>query len=1223
MVALDDLGRRRAARPGPPRRAVRRPAAVGATTRCSTCSPGRYPSDAFAELRPRAGLGPGHRDAHRRGPARSGWRSPAAARSPTAGCSASSSSAARRPAGRAGSASSTRRWSTSRGSATSSCSARPSWRIEDITHDRVLVTPAPGPARAAAVLEGRRARPPGSSWAARSGAFLRELGGRRPRRAPERARRGRPRRVGRRQPARLPAPSSARRPATCPTTARSSSSGSATSSATGGSWSTPRSARRCTRRGRWRSPARLRERYGVDVQAMHADDGIVLRLPDTELLATGRRAARAAGRRRGVRRRRDRGDSSPPRSAARRCSPPGSASARPGRCCCPAATPAGAPRCGSSGSGRPSCSRWPASTAPSRSCSRRCASACRTSSTCPGLVELMRDIEARRVRVVEVETPQPSPFARSLLFGYVAQFLYEGDSPAGRAARRRRSRSTRRCSPSCSGQAELRELLDADALAEVEAELQRLTDGPAGPRRRGRRRPAARPRRPDDRRGDRPRRDAAAGCAELEARPAGDPGAHRRRGALGRDRGRRPAARRARRGAAGRRARGVPRAGRATRSATCVARYARTHGPFAADDVADRLGLGVAVVARRAGTGSPATGRVVAGRVPPRRQSAPSGATPRCCARCGAARWPRCARRSSRCRRGALARFLPAWQGVGRHALRGVDGVLRVVEQLAGRAGAGVGAGVAGAAGAGSPTTPRALLDELTAAGEVVWAGAGALPGDDGWVVAAPRPTPRRCCCPPPDAARRRPRCTRRVLRRARPAAAALFFRALADRVGADGASRRPTLAAGACGTWSGPGALTNDTLAPLRALLGGRTRGAPRRAAPTPRGRYGRAGAAGAAHAVPVRAADRRRALVAAAAARARPDPARRTRCAETLLDRHGVVTRGAVVAERVSGGFAAVYRVLAAFEETGRCRRGYFVEGLGAAQFATARRGRPAARGSRRSRTGREPRRRRLRAGRRPTRPTRTAPRCPGPTAARRPADRRPRPPPGPQGRARSSSWSTASCVLYVERGGRTLLSFSDDPAAAPAGRRRTRPRRPRPGSSASCRSSGPTGCPFSTPRSARRWRRPASTRRRAACACAPDPARDTGDARGRHRLAGRAQRSTSALAGRGADEQRLPRPGAGHGRPASATGSARSRPSGKHLLTRIDAGSHAAHPLPHGRQLAPVPPGPALARRTRRTDPGRAGHRRLAGRRLPAPRRRPATHRRRGERRRAPRP
>ena len=67
--------------------------------------------------------------------------------------------------------------------------------------------------------------------------------------------------------------------------------------------------------------------------------------------------------------------------------------------------------------------------------------------------------------------------------------------------------------------------------------------------------------------------------------------------------------------------------------------------------------------------------------------------------------------------------------------------------------------------------------------------------------------------------------------------------------------------------------------------------------------------------------------------------DPTRRAHAAaERLLDRHGVVTRGAVQSERTPGGFAAVYKVLSAFEDSGRCRRGYFVAGLGAAQFGTA---------------------------------------------------------------------------------------------------------------------------------------------------------------------------------------------------------------------------------------------------------------------------------------------
>ena len=75
----------------------------------------------------------------------------------------------------------------------------------------------------------------------------------------------------------------------------------------------------------------------------------------------------------------------------------------------------------------------------------------------------------------------------------------------------------------------------------------------------------------------------------------------------------------------------------------------------------------------------------------------------------------------------------------------------------------------------------------------------------------------------------------------------------------------------------------------------------------------------------------------VATPAADAGPDATRRLHAvAEQLLDRHGVLTRGAVVAERVPGGFAGVYPVLKAMEEAGRCRRGYFVDGLGGAQFA-----------------------------------------------------------------------------------------------------------------------------------------------------------------------------------------------------------------------------------------------------------------------------------------------
>ena len=157
------------------------------------------------------------------------------------------------------------------------------------------------------------------------------------------------------------------------------------------------------------------------------------------------------------------------------------------------------------------------------------------------------------------------------------------------------------------------------------------------------------------------------------------------------------------------------------------------------------------------------------------------------------------------------------------------------------------------------------------------------------------------------------------------------------------------------------------------------------------------------------------------------------------TLLERHGVLTRGAVAAERVPGGFAAVYPVLRAMEETGQCRRGYFVEGLGAAQFAL-----PGAVDRMRALAGRPGRERRgtadgggaadsdrRRPGRwcspPPTRRSPTARRCRGRRAPRRPPPRT-----GPAAR-RARSWccSRGELALYVERGGKTLLSWTDDPA------------------------------------------------------------------------------------------------------------------------------------------------------------------------------------------------
>jgi ATP-dependent Lhr-like helicase len=147
----------------------------------------------------------------------------------------------------------------------------------------------------------------------------------------------------------------------------------------------------------------------------------------------------------------------------------------------------------------------------------------------------------------------------------------------------------------------------------------------------------------------------------------------------------------------------------------------------------------------------------------------------------------------------------------------------------------------------------------------------------------------------------------------------------------------------------------------------------------------------------------------------------------AETLLDRHGVLTRGAVAAEHVEGGFAAMYKVLSAFEDTGRCRRGYVVEGLGAAQFA--------AQGAvDRLRAGASDRRDLLPAlvlaATDPANPYGAA--LPWPERSS---------PGGPGHRPGRKAGALVvlvdgELVVYVERGGRTLLSFAESaPALQPA--------------------------------------------------------------------------------------------------------------------------------------------------------------------------------------------
>jgi ATP-dependent helicase Lhr and Lhr-like helicase len=568
----------------------------------------------------------------------------------------------------------------------------------------------------------------------------------------------------------------------------------------------------------------------------------------------------------------------------------------------------------------------------------------------PGLIGLMRDIGSRTVRLVEVETPMPSPFARSLMFGYVAQFLYEGDSPL--AERRAAALSL---DPTLLAEllgrgegAALRDLLDPEALARTESELQRLAEGR---RCRGIEDVADLLRvlgaQPHQAILDRcvegsTAKDVSAWLVDLESdrrlirvrvggqeRWAAIEDAGRLRDALGVAL---PV--------------GVPEAFLEPVPdplGDLVARYARTHGPFTARDVAEWLALGMAVVTDvlRRLVGS---GRVVEGELRPIESGGGVHGTDFCDAEV-----LRTLRRRSLAALRAevepvpavdLARFLPSWQGVG-IGLRGTEGVLRAVEQLAGA--------VLPASAVETLVLPSrvasyspALLDELTASGEVIWRGHSSLPGDDGWLSLHLADSAHLTLAAPSEELDLTD--LHRNVLDALAGGGAFFFRTLSDAV----ASSDDQALTHALWDLIWAGRISNDTLAPLRALLsGGRTAHRPRRTTPRSTRYSSGAGSLG--------ALSGRRSSTGRASVPSRGGPPtaagrwsllptietdatiRSYAAAEVLLDRYGIVTRGSVVAEGVSGGFAGVYRVLAAAEESGRVRRGYFVEGLGAAQFAT----------------------------------------------------------------------------------------------------------------------------------------------------------------------------------------------------------------------------------------------------------------------------------------------
>ena len=548
----------------------------------------------------------------------------------------------------------------------------------------------------------------------------------------------------------------------------------------------------------------------------------------------------------------------------------------------------------------------------------------------PGLTTLQRRLASGQVRVVEVETPRASPFARSLLFSYVGAFLYEGDAPL---AERRAAALTVDTGllAELLGQAELRELLDPEAIDTVERRVSWRTD-------------------------ERRLRDAEAVADALRVLGPLTDGELAARGATDTYVRELEESRRVvRLRVAGterwvavedlsrlRDALGIPLPpGVSGAFADAVAdpvgdlvgRFARTHGPFTTAQCAEALALGPAVVQETLNRLS-SRGSVVAGAF------RPGGSGPEWCD----ADVLRQIRRASLAlaQRSVepvvaerVASFLPAWQEVtagGSGASRtlsgsaGVDRLYHVVDQLAGA--------LAPASEWEQSILPLRVpgyrpewLDELTASGEVLWYGAGALPGDDGWLGLLPAEQ-ARSLLPDPLPMDDPTEAHATVLDLFSGGVALLtkaVFSALPE------LPRDVVDAALWSLVWSGH--LSNDSLAAVRrrngvtptrprtAVGGGRRRGGLARAGRGTSPRFAADHVPGRWHLLPI---ERESATVRAHAN------------AESMLLRHGVITRGVAASEGIPGGYAALYRVLATMEEAGRVRRGYFVEGLGAAQFA-----------------------------------------------------------------------------------------------------------------------------------------------------------------------------------------------------------------------------------------------------------------------------------------------
>jgi ATP-dependent Lhr-like helicase len=535
----------------------------------------------------------------------------------------------------------------------------------------------------------------------------------------------------------------------------------------------------------------------------------------------------------------------------------------------------------------------------------------------PSLKDLLSKLHARQISLVEVETPTASPFASSLLFDYVATHMYEGDTPNAerRAAALALDRDLLR---ELLGQEELRELIDPEALDEVEAQLQHRTEaGRAGDR--------------DALQqllrnlGDLTAEECAERVAEgysaasmleklvAERRVARVRVAGEERYVAAEDAG------------LYRDALGVPPPAGLPETfledhpdamRALVRRFARTHGPFPTARLAQRYGVDPSPALRELES----EGAMVRGEL------APGGTEREWCdsevlRRVRRASLARLRREVEAADRTQLARFLPSWQNVDafRPAGAGIDRLREALVSLQGVAltpKVWEGDVLPRRLGAYSP----AWLDELCTSGELVWVGAGALGRSDGRVALYFREDVRLAGPPPANAKLEAVAGEVHDAIRERLTAGPSFWLDLLADLDHPAEELHNALWDLA---WSG--GVTNDAFSPLRA---------PRLRAVAAQDRQGRRFA--------------RRRSTAGATVQGRwslteplfanaPGPGARLRAqAELMLERYGIVTRETVLAEGVPGGFSTLYSELGNLELLGTARRGYFVEGLGGAQFA-----------------------------------------------------------------------------------------------------------------------------------------------------------------------------------------------------------------------------------------------------------------------------------------------